>query len=105
MWQGSSVNPGMETVYDYVKSIQEEHGGRVVIELAASHFQTPSIVVTTTWSRAGLLPNPTALSYHSVECRFPHTDHKTLAGLLLRMLHHLDYAVGSSYKQEKLPLG
>lgn len=105
MWHGSSVNPGMETVYDYVKSIQDAHGGKVVIELAASHFQTPSIVVTTTWSRAGLLPDPTHLRCTSVECRFPHTDHKTLAGLLLRMLHHLDYAIGSSYNQEKLPVG
>lgn len=103
-WVGLSNVPGWESVNDYINAIAWTHGGSVNISITTQGLKTTRLSVVVMWSRAGMTPAGPGTLTTSVKAFFPTSGHATMQGLLLALLHQLDYEVGSSYLQNNMPI-
>lgn len=102
-WHGALSLPGWESVYQYQNTIMSTHGGSCTLKISPAGLGGGRLSVEVMWSRPGSLSGPPGVLYTSVKAYFPTSGHRTMTGLLLALLHQLDYEVGSGYIQERLP--
>lgn len=100
-----AAQPGWKDIAKAIDEVAAAHGGRVVITLERDALWQP---VDSVWVRAQLVQGKRGEEGNvtgSVAATWPTQQHSTMPGLMLRLLHQLDYVAEDRQRaqQEGLP--